>query len=137
MYSKCCLDTVVNFHKTGTNNIYRHIFQGIQTAYRIKLRDIWIYYQNNYFVFYFVLDVLNVSGRFNTKDSTDVVSVGDEKSREPYFEVHTTDGNKPGSPQNVSALIGKTAFLSCVVKNLGKSKSVSTLNVLASSNIIF
>ena len=98
---------------------------------------IWIYYHNNYFVFYFVLDVLNVSGRFNTKDSTDVVSVGDEKSREPYFEVHTTDGNKPGSPQNVSALIGKTAFLSCVVKNLGKSKSVSTLNVLASSNIIF
>ena len=92
-----------------------------------------IYYQNNYFV----LDVLNVSGRFNTKDSTDVVSVGDEKSREPYFEVHTTDGNKPGSPQNVSALIGKTAFLSCVVKNLGKSKSVSELNVLDSSNIIF
>ena len=135
MYSKCCLDTVVNLHKTGTNNIYRHIFQGIQTAYRIW--RIWIYYQNNYFVFYFVLDVLNVSGRFNTKDSTDVVSVGDEKSREPYFEVHTTDGNKPGSPQNVSALIGKTAFLSCVVKNLGKSKSVSELNVLDSSNIIF
>jgi len=79
----------------------------------------------NLLLLIFCSDVLNVSGRFNTKDSTDVVSVGDEKSREPYFEVHTTDGNKPGSPQNVSALIGKTAFLSCVVKNLGKSKSVT------------
>ena len=29
------------------------------------------------------------------------------------------------APQNVSALIGKTAFLTCVVRNLGKAKSVS------------
>ena len=99
--------------------------------------DIFRYINKITIFFYFVLDVLNVSGRFNTKDSTDVVSVGDEKSREPYFEVHTTDGNKPGSPQNVSALIGKTAFLSCVVKNLGKSKSVSKRNALYASNIIF
>ena len=28
-------------------------------------------------------------------------------------------------PQNVSALMGKTAFLTCVVRNLGKAKSVS------------
>ena len=35
---------------------------------------------------------------------------------EPFFD------NSP--PQNVSALIGKTAFLTCVVKNLGKAKSV-------------
>ena len=75
-------------------------------------------------MYLFVPDVLNVSGRFNTKDSTDVANVGDDKTGDPYFEVRTTDG-KSGSPQNVSALIGKTAFLSCVVKNLGKSKSVS------------
>ena len=31
----------------------------------------------------------------------------------------------PRAYHNVSALIGKTAFLTCVVKNLGKSKSVS------------
>ena len=77
---------------------------------------------------FFVPDVLNVSGRFNTKDSTDVVTVGDDKAGDPYFEVRTTDG-KPGSPQNVSALIGKTAFLTCVVKNLGKSKSVSKYTI--------
>ena len=73
-------------------------------------------------------DVLNVSGRFNTKESTDVVSISDDKKQEPYFEVRATDG-KSGSPQNVSALIGKTAFLSCVVKNLGKSKSVSKYTI--------
>ena len=78
----------------------------------------------DYVLHFFVPDVLNVSGRFNTKDSNDVVTIGDDKTREPYFELRTTDG-KSGSPQNVSALIGKTAFLSCVVKNLGKSKSVS------------
>ena len=37
---------------------------------------------------------------------------------EPYF-----DGTPP---RNVSALVGKTAFLTCVVRNLGKAKSVST-----------
>ena len=37
---------------------------------------------------------------------------------EPYFEATP--------PRNVSALIGKTAFLTCVVRNLGKAKSVST-----------
>ena len=49
--------------------------------------------------------------------------MGDNNQGEPYFEVRTTD-NKNGSPYNVSALIGKTAFLTCTVKNLGKSKSV-------------
>lgn len=72
----------------------------------------------------FCSDVLNVSGRFNSKNTHDVVTVGDGNTGEPYFELRTTDG-KTGSPQNVSALIGKTAFLSCVVKNLGKSKSVT------------
>jgi hypothetical protein len=42
---------------------------------------------------------------------------------EPFFE----EGKKI-APQNVSALIGKTAFLTCVVRNLGKAKSVSTLS---------
>lgn len=36
---------------------------------------------------------------------------------EPYFEATP--------PRNVSALIGKTAFLTCVVRNLGKAKSVT------------
>ena len=39
---------------------------------------------------------------------------------EPFFEE-----GKNIAPQNVSALIGKTAFLTCVVRNLGKAKSVS------------
>ena len=78
-------------------------------------------YKKVYFLLF--LDVLNVSGRFNTKDTNDVTNVGDDNTGEPYFELRTSDG-KSGSPQNVSALIGKTAFLSCVVKNLGKSKSV-------------
>ena len=43
---------------------------------------------------------------------------GDIKD-EPFFE----EGKS--APQNVSALIGKTAFLTCVVRNLGKAKSVS------------
>ena len=38
----------------------------------------------------------------------------------PFFEE-----GKNIAPQNVSALIGKTAFLTCVVGNLGKAKSVS------------
>ena len=49
--------------------------------------------------------------------------MGDNNQGEPYFEIRTRD-NKNGSPYNVSALIGKTAFLTCTVKNLGKSKSV-------------
>ena len=40
-------------------------------------------------------------------------------TKEPFFD------STP--PKNVSALIGKTAFLTCVVKNLGKAKSVSQL----------
>ena len=36
---------------------------------------------------------------------------------EPYFDATP--------PRNVSALVGKTAFLTCVVRNLGKAKSVS------------
>ena len=70
-------------------------------------------------------DVLNVSGRFNTKDSSrDAVIVEDDIKDQPYFDLRGVEG-KSGIPQNVSALIGKTAFLTCVVKNLGKSKSVS------------
>ena len=37
---------------------------------------------------------------------------------EPYFDAAP-------APRNVSALVGKTAFLTCVVRNLGKAKSVS------------
>ena len=40
---------------------------------------------------------------------------------EPYFDAT--------SPRNVSALVGKTAFLTCVVRNLGKAKSVSTTTI--------
>ena len=29
------------------------------------------------------------------------------------------------APRNVSALVGKTAFLTCIVRNLGKTKSVN------------
>lgn len=39
------------------------------------------------------------------------------RSKEPSFDESV--------PHNVSALIGRTAFLTCVVKNLGKTKSVS------------
>ena len=51
------------------------------------------------------------------------MSVGDDVKDEPFFEQR--EGVR--SPQNVSALIGKTAFLSCIVRNLGKAKSVSNL----------
>ena len=66
-------------------------------------------------------DVLNVSGKFNSDELSRDMSVGDDVKDEPFFEQR--DGVK--SPQNVSALIGKTAFLSCIVRNLGKAKSVS------------
>ena len=65
----------------------------------------------------FLLDVLNVSGRFNSQELARDVN-GDIQD-EPFFE----EGHS--APQNVSALIGKTAFLTCVVRNLGKAKSVS------------
>ena len=48
------------------------------------------------------------------------MTVGDDVKDEPFFEE-----GKNIAPQNVSALIGKTAFLTCVVRNLGKAKSVS------------
>ena len=51
------------------------------------------------------------------------MTVGDDVKDEPFFEE-----GKNIAPQNVSALIGKTAFLTCVVRNLGKAKSVSTLS---------
>ncbi len=39
-----------------------------------------------------------------------------DPSQEPHFDESV--------PHNVSALIGRTAFLTCVVRNLGKTKSV-------------
>ena len=68
-------------------------------------------------------DVLNVSGKFNSDELSRDMSVGDDGKDEPFFEQR--QGVK--SPQNVSALIGKTAFLSCIVRNLGKAKSVSSI----------
>ena len=73
--------------------------------------------------FFPVTDVLNVSGKFNSDELSRDMSVGDDVKDEPFFEQR--EGVR--SPQNVSALIGKTAFLSCIVRNLGKAKSVSNL----------
>ena len=70
--------------------------------------------------FYCISDVLNVSGRFNSEELSRDMTVGDDVKDEPFFEE-----GKNIAPQNVSALIGKTAFLTCVVRNLGKAKSVS------------
>ena len=67
--------------------------------------------------------MLNVSGRFNSEELSRDMTVGDDVKDEPFFEE-----GKNIAPQNVSALIGKTAFLTCVVRNLGKAKSVSTLS---------
>ena len=64
--------------------------------------------------------MLNVSGRFNSEELSRDMTVGDDVKDEPFFEE-----GKNIAPQNVSALIGKTAFLTCVVRNLGKAKSVS------------
>ena len=70
---------------------------------------------------------MNVSGRFNDKQSSKaVLSVTDEIKEEPYFDLRGAEGSS-GIAKNVSALIGKTAFLSCIVKNLGPQKSVSGL----------
>lgn len=69
----------------------------------------------------FCSDVLNVSGKFNSDELSRDMSVGDDVKDEPFFEQR--EGVR--SPQNVSALIGKTAFLSCIVRNLGKAKSVT------------
>ena len=52
------------------------------------------------------------------------MTVGDDIKDEPFFEQGVAVTK---APQNVSALIGKTAFLTCVVRNLGKAKSVSEL----------
>jgi len=68
----------------------------------------------------FSSDVLNVSGRFNSEELSRDMTVGDDVKDEPFFE----EGRNI-APQNVSALIGKTAFLTCVVRNLGKAKSVT------------
>ena len=68
-----------------------------------------------------LLDVLNVSGRFNSEELARDMTVGDDVKDEPFFD----QGVATKAPQNVSALIGKTAFLTCVVRNLGKAKSVS------------
>ena len=70
--------------------------------------------------YYCISDVLNVSGRFNSEELSRDMTVGDDVKDEPFFEE-----GKNIAPQNVSALIGKTAFLTCVVRNLGKAKSVS------------
>ena len=75
------------------------------------------------YLFFPVTDVLNVSGKFNSDELSRDMSVGDDVKDEPFFEQR--EGVR--SPQNVSALIGKTAFLSCIVRNLGKAKSVSNL----------
>lgn len=47
----------------------------------------------------------------------EILTVPPRLQTRPFFE------STP--PQNVSALIGKTAFLTCVVRNLGKAKSVT------------
>lgn len=67
-----------------------------------------------------IADFLNVSGRYNTKElSRDSATLPNDDMEEPFFD---PNGN---GPRNVSALIGKTAFLSCVVRNMGQAKSVS------------
>lgn len=71
-------------------------------------------------------DVLNVSGRFNSEELARDMSVGEDIKDEPFFEESLRM-----APQNVSALIGKTAFLTCVVRNLGKAKSVSFNDLMA------
>jgi hypothetical protein len=53
------------------------------------------------------------------------MTIGDDIKDEPFFEERV--GAR--APQNVSALIGKTAFLTCVVRNLGKAKSVSAVAI--------
>lgn len=72
-------------------------------------------------VLIFSSDVLNVSGRFNSEELARDMTVGDDVKDEPFFD----QGVATKAPQNVSALIGKTAFLTCVVRNLGKAKSVT------------
>ena len=80
-------------------------------------------------------DVLNVSGRINKpdnrKDMLDEDALAALAKGEPYFDKPpgwppSGSVSSRGGYHNVSALIGKTAFLTCVVKNLGKSKSVSS-----------
>ena len=60
------------------------------------------------------------------------MTVGDDIKDEPFFE---KGGIANQAPQNVSALIGKTAFLTCVVRNLGKAKSVSTVHSHLSADL--
>jgi len=82
----------------------------------------------------FCSDVLNVSGRINKpdnrKDMLDEDALAALAKGEPYFDKPpgwppSGSVSSRGGYHNVSALIGKTAFLTCVVKNLGKSKSVT------------
>ena len=96
------------------------------------------HFLNSVFVFRLWLlfsDVLNVSGRINKpdnrKDMLDEDALAALAKGEPYFDKPpgwppSGSVSSRGGYHNVSALIGKTAFLTCVVKNLGKSKSVSS-----------
>ena len=82
----------------------------------------------------FFADVLNVSGRISIPrdEGLDDDALAALAKGEPYFDrppgwppaPHATQSYDLRPYHNVSALIGKTAFLTCVVKNLGKSKSV-------------
>ena len=97
------------------------------------------HFSNSVFLFILLLlllsDVLNVSGRINKpdnrKDMLDEDALAALAKGEPYFDKPpgwppSGSVSSRGGYHNVSALIGKTAFLTCVVKNLGKSKSVSS-----------
>lgn len=61
---------------------------------------------------------------YNTFDDTSTIfplsqnSISNQKWNEPYFENSV--------PNNVTALVGKSAYLSCKVRNLG-NKTVSTI----------
>ncbi|XP_059082176.1 neurotrimin-like [Tigriopus californicus] len=60
---------------------------------------------------------LGPKGQNLSRDVTVKAREGAPDTPDAYFE--------SSPPQNVSALMGKTAFLTCVVRNLGKAKSVT------------
>eukprot|EP00095_Tigriopus_kingsejongensis_P000237 snap_masked-scaffold55_size446313-processed-gene-3.1 protein:Tk00237 transcript:snap_masked-scaffold55_size446313-processed-gene-3.1-mRNA-1 annotation:"conserved hypothetical protein" len=60
---------------------------------------------------------LGPKGQNLSRDVTAKAREGAPDTPDAYFE--------SSPPQNVSALMGKTAFLTCVVRNLGKAKSVT------------
>lgn len=64
---------------------------------------------------------LGPKGQNLSRDVTVKAREGAPDTPDAYFE--------SSPPQNVSALMGKTAFLTCVVRNLGKAKSVSSVSV--------